>query len=146
MNEKTKILEMLNEGKISVDEAERLLNAIDQVKPDHHKKISKAISLNTDGNRSESSSKTGKYPRAKIKIIVDSKEGDNVRISIPLKLAKSITKFIPHSAMEDIEDEGIDIKNIVEHLDELVDELDEDLVNVQSSDGDNVRIFIERNE
>ncbi|KQC14368.1 MAG: hypothetical protein APR63_14430 [Desulfuromonas sp. SDB] len=146
MNEKTKILEMLNEGKISVDEAERLLSAIDQVKPDHHKKISKAITLSTDKNSPTSTSNTGKYPRAKIKIIVDSKDGDNVRISVPLKLAKSITKFIPHSAMEDIEDEGIDIKNIIEHLDELVDEMDEDLVNVQSSDGDNVRIFIEKNE
>ncbi|MBN1151321.1 hypothetical protein JXA84_08900 [candidate division WOR-3 bacterium] len=135
MNEKAKILEMLNEGKITVDEAEKLLNAVNEVKSNEFQapKPPKAPA-------SPSSSKT----KGKIKIEVLSSDGDNVRISVPLKLVKAIDKMLPNKVALELEEEGINLRDLISNIDETIDEIDEDLVNIVSSEGDNVRIYIEK--
>ena len=135
MNGKTKILEMLENGKINVEEAERLLAAVDDVKP-AEKKQKKT-------KNEEAVLKNGKL-KGKLKIVVDSKDGDNVRVTIPLKLARSINKFLPKDALESMNEGGIDVETIISTIEESIDEIDEDIVNVTSSDGENVRIFIEK--
>ncbi|MBN1619334.1 hypothetical protein JW890_01285 [candidate division WOR-3 bacterium] len=133
MNEKSKILEMLNEGKITAEEAEKLLNAVNEVKSSEQK-TKKDAKIIASGNPS----------KGKIKIDVVSSDGDNVKISVPLKLVKAIDKMLPKNVAEDLEEEGINLKELLLNIDETMEELDEDLVNVVSSDGDTVRIYIER--
>ncbi len=137
MNEKTKILEMLENGKITVEEAERLLAAVEDVKPASEKKHK------IKNAEAKVTLKNGKL-KGKLKIVVDSKDGDNVRVTIPLKLARTINKFLPKEALESITEEGINIESIIASIEDSIDEIDEDLVNVTSSDGESVRIFIEK--
>lgn len=137
MNEKTKILEMLENGKITVEEAERLLAAVEDVKPASEKKHK------IKNAEAKVTLKNGKL-KGKLKIVVDSKDGDNVRVTIPLKLARTINKFLPKEALESITEEGINIESIIASIEDSIDEIDEDIVNVTSSDGESVRIFIEK--
>ncbi len=135
MNEKAKILEMLNEGKITAEEAEKLLNAVNDVKSTASPQMPKPPKppFPPTGNA-----------KGKIKIDVVSSDGDNVKISVPLKLVKAIDKMIPKNVAEDLEEEGINLRELLSNIDETMEELDEDLVNVVSADGDTVRIYIER--
>ena len=123
--EKKKVLEMLAEGKITVDEAERLLNALE---------------------RGESP-KAGKGGGKRLlKILVNSKDGDTVNIAIPISLAKIALSMVPDSVMEELEeDSDFDLRRFLEHLDDLLSEMNDfegDIVNVESADGDSVRIFL----
>jgi len=123
--EKKKVLEMLAEGKITVDEAERLLNAL---------------------KRGESP-KAGKGGGKRLlKILVNSKDGDTVNIAIPISLAKIALSMVPDSVMEELEeDSDFDLRRFLEHLDDLLSEMKDfegDIVNVESADGDSVRIFL----
>lgn len=129
MDEKKKILEMVKKGKISVDEAERLLNA-----------------LGTDGDKPKQAvvPASGKALKGKLRIEIDSNDGDKVRIAVPLKLASMIKGMIPKQASEQMSAEGIDLNVLLESLDEGLDSIDEDLVNIESGDGDTVRIFVDK--
>lgn len=133
MNEKTKILEMLNEGKITAEEAEKLLNAVSEAKSSESQKQKQAKTI-----------ASGSTAKGKIKIDVVSSDGDNVKISVPLKLVKAIDKMLPKNVAIELEEEGINLKELLLNLDESMEDLDDDLVNVVSSEGDTVRIYIER--
>lgn len=122
MEERRKVLKMLEEGKIKADEAEELLESIE-------KKTGVA-------EKSKSSSK-GK----KLRVRVETNEGENVNINIPLSLAKLITKFIRKHYQESVEFAGIDLDEVLSHIDEQED-IKEDIVNVDA-DGQKVRIYIE---
>lgn len=136
MNEKTKILEMLKEGKITIDEAERLINAVSSNRSNKSKEKNNVEIIRPKSN--------GKNVKGKLKIIVESADGDNVRVSIPLKLAYAIDKILPKKVYSDMQEEGIDLKAILSNIGDITDELDEDIVNVDSADGDKIRVFIER--
>ncbi|MBN2364026.1 hypothetical protein JXL83_07830 [candidate division WOR-3 bacterium] len=133
MNEKAKILEMLNEGKITAEEAEKLLNAVSEAKSSESQKQKQAKIM-----------PSGNPAKGKIKIDVVSSDGDNVKISVPLKLVKAIDKMLPQNVALELEEEGINLKELLLNLDESMEDLDDDLVNVVSSEGDTVRIYIER--
>lgn len=66
--ERMRILEMLKEGIISVDDAEKLLNAVDRGEALPTKKLSFKM----------------------LKIEIDSEDGDEVRLQIPVEFAKLI--------------------------------------------------------
>jgi|MTBAKSStandDraft_1061840.scaffolds.fasta_scaffold66256_2 polyhydroxyalkanoate synthesis regulator phasin len=131
MDEKKKILEMVKKGKISVDEAERLLNA---------------LGADGEGDKAKQAvmSSSGKGLKGKLRIEIDSNDGDKVRIAVPLKLASMIKGMIPKQATAQMNAEGIDLNVLLESLDEGLDTIDEDLVNIESSDGDTVRIFVDK--
>ncbi|MBN1971679.1 MAG: hypothetical protein JXR48_12965 [Candidatus Delongbacteria bacterium] len=133
MNEKSRILEMVKEGKISAEEAEKLLDAIYTQKPEPKKEVEVQI------NKSSI-----KDLKGKLVISVESHDGDNVNVNLPLKLASVATKFIPKNKMADIKAEGIDLVDILSNIDEVINELDGDIVNVESKSGDLVRIYIEK--
>jgi hypothetical protein len=125
MEERKRILEMLEQGKIDAKQAEGLLESIE-------KKV----------GREKSPAKVRAKGR-KLRVVVQSKEegGENVNISIPLSLAKLVTKFIPKDKRESMKSSGIDVGEILGHIDEL-EGLDEDIVNVDSGD-EKVRIYIQ---
>jgi hypothetical protein len=120
MEERKRILKMLEEGKINAKEAEELLESIESKKE-------KTLKPKTRGK--------------KLKIQVDSEDGDKVNISIPLSLARIMSSFIPKSQGNSLKEKGIDIETILNHIDELED-IDEDIVNIEA-EGEKVRIYIE---
>ena len=132
--ERKKVLEMLSQGKISVEQAEKLLTAITGADASPAKDIVK---------------KAAKY----IKVEVKSKKGDNVNVRIPMQLIKAGMKFqalIPESARQQVNNalaaKGVNVdigKLKPEDLDELVQALSELEVNVNSEGGDLVHVFCE---
>jgi hypothetical protein len=131
-----KILEMLSEGKITADEADRLLSAIS--------KDNGSGSINT-GN------KEPKYLRVMVEPGPESKSPDKVNIRIPLKLIRAglkLAALIPKSAQtqvnEALHEKGIemDFSQIKpEDLENIVKQLDDLTVDVEGKEY--VRIFCE---
>ena len=126
MDEKKRILEMLEKGKITAEEANELLEAIGE---NENSVISKPKETNKVKSKSP-----------KFRVIIKTNEGDNVNISIPLKLAKISRNVVPKSARAEMEEAGIDFDALLDNLDEF----DEDIVNIETEDGDIIRVFIER--
>ncbi len=133
--ERKKILEMLTEGKINVEEAERLLSTLSE----------------DTGTASDNSGKTPRYLRIMIEPGPESKNQDRVNVRVPLKLIRAglkLASFIPKDAQgkvnEALHEKGIeaDFTNIKpENLDELVGQLNDLTVNIESKE--TVRVFCE---
>jgi hypothetical protein len=136
--ERTRILGLLAEGKITADEAERLLDAVSEPASPTEKPASG----------------TGALPLPKflyVKVLSDN--GDNVDVKVPLSLVRSglkLTSLIPPQAMDQINDSmsehgmSIDFQNLKpEDIEELVESLREMEVTVNAANGDNVRVWCE---
>jgi len=131
-DERRKILEMLSEGKISAEDAERLLDKIEA-----------------------GPSSTPRPPRkpgepSKIKwllVHVDSKDGDKVNVRVPISLIRTGIKLgaiLPSGANERIQASGIDLNDLAKLADEdLMEALADLQVDVDSEDGDAVRVCCE---
>jgi hypothetical protein len=121
--ERMKILELLSNGVVSADEAEKLLAALGHNEPDAGQEI-------VVPNKK-------KAPFKMLKVYVDSNDGDKVRIQIPVEFSKLLktSKF-----KSNIGDADIDIDAILEMISQGVDG---ELVNIESGDGDIVKIVVE---
>ena len=134
--ERRKILDMLSEGKINAEEAEKLLDAVE---PE-----AAGVSVHPDGNG------LPKY----LYIRVDPKEGardaDQVKVTVPLALVKAGMNFaslLPRDARKDVEEAmeskgfDFDLKNIKsEDMDALLAALQELEVDVETSEN-TVKIY-----
>ena len=141
-NNRTQILNMLAEGKITVEEAEKLLKAIDENPSDT------GISNNRSANP-----KNLKY----LRVVVDSIDqasgkAEKVNVRIPLQLLKAgikLKSILPnhagdkvHSALHD-KGFNFDLNDIdANSIDELIAALNEFHVEVDSDD-ERVRVFCE---
>lgn len=116
-----KVLNMLEEGKIDAQKAGELIEVL------YASKNNIPAVINSD---------------KMLKIRVNSQNGDNVNINIPVKFIKTIggaIKRIPKvEGVEGLED--IDIQAI---LQAVSDGLDGKIVDVKSEKGDNVEIIVE---
>lgn len=143
MNEQRRqILQMLSEGKITADEAERLINALERQQPE---------------------SPQGAAPRAKsrpkyLRVVVNSEDdggGDGpsrVNIQVPLQLLRAgvrLASLLPPQALVKVNAElsrsgvPIDLTELKpQHLEDLIDQLDEVTVDVDDSSG-KVQVFCE---
>jgi len=130
--ERKKILQMIAEGKITPEEGERLLSAMGEPGP-------------STKTFSESRNRTGPgatEPRW-LRIQVDSSEGERVRVNVPWKLARFAMNFIPKEARTRLGEEGFDISAIIDGIEEVVSGAEGEIVSVESSAGDKVRIVVE---
>jgi hypothetical protein len=141
--DRSRILSMLAEGKISAEEAERLLDALDTRAGGSPASVGPAIT----GDPGPLLEALPKYLYVK----VIAANGDNVDVKIPIALVRSglkLTSLIPPQAMDQINDSmsehgmSIDFANLKpEDIDELVEALREMEVNVDSANGDKVRVY-----
>ncbi len=131
--ERKKVLEMLADGKISADEAERLLETL-------------------EGRTAETSSATALAQTGLPKYLfvkVDSSSGDKVNIRVPMKLIQAgikLKSLLPREAQDKINaqlsEKGINLDDFSsENLKDLLDALTELEVNVDDKKGDKVRIY-----
>ena len=146
---RSRILKMLAEGKITAVEAERLLDALD----------TRAASAGAAGAAPSSAGPaiTGD-PTPLIEALpkflyvkVNAENGDNVDVKIPIALVRSglkLTSLIPAQAMDQINSSmsehgmSVDFSNLKpEDIDELVAALREMEINVDAKNGDNVRVY-----
>jgi len=130
--ERRKILEMLSEGKITAEDAERLLD-----------KIEAGPSSSPRPPR-----KPGEPCKIKWLLVqVDSNDGDKVNVRVPVNLIRTGIKLgaiLPSGASERIKASGIDLNDLAKLADEeLVEALADLQVDVSSEDGDVVRIYCE---
>jgi len=136
--ERTRILSLVAEGKITAEEGSRLLDALE--------------AHGTQTAAAEPPTRTGSTGAPKFMYVkVVSAEGDNVNVKIPLSLVRAglkLTALIPPQAMEQINkqmaDHGmaIDLANLKhEDIEELIESLREMEINVDSKNGDNVRVY-----
>jgi SHOCT-like domain len=143
MNEQRRqILQMLAEGKITADEAERLIDALEREQPE---------------------SPPGAAPRPKprpkyLRVVVNSEDdsgGDGpsrVNVRVPLQLLRAgvrLTSLIPPQALTQVNAElhksgvPIDLTQLKpQHIEELIEQLDELTVDIDGPDGE-VRVFCE---
>lgn len=122
MKEEVKrILKMVEEGKIDLDKATELIEAIN--KP-----------VNIQPSVSENANKM-------LKVRVLSATNDTVNVNVPVKILKAIGNAVNTIKIPGISDqEGIDIKMIMEAIDSG---LEGKIVDVKSSNGDIVEVTIE---
>jgi hypothetical protein len=90
-DERMKILNMLAEGKISAEEAARLLDAVGEP---------------------EQAAAAGKGRMLRIMVYEGDMNTPKTRLSIPLSVARWATKFIPKNAQAKIDEHEIDLKEI----------------------------------
>lgn len=124
----TRVLTMVQEGKIDADKGSELIQILREKEETGSKRLGK----------------TGKYLDKTLKIRVVSSENDNVTVNLPIKLVKvvlmaghSIAASIPESEKY-VKD--IDINLIIEAIE---NELDGQIVDVKSANGDTVSVIIE---
>lgn len=129
MNEEiSKILKMVQEGKITSEKAEELIEALSN----------KSTAITTFENTSSDNYIINKM----LKIKVISHDGDNVNVNLPVKFIKTVLKTVGKIPMTD------SIKGM-EHLDLnlISDAIDNGLsgkiVDVKSGNGDLVEVSIE---
>lgn len=145
MNEEIlKVLEMVKEGKITVEEGEKLIAALKQ-------------SAGEEENPKKAAPKNkSKYSMLRIRI--DAKDPHKkedeakVTVNVPLTLARKaagLLSLVPKDTKKDLNEKGIDLDSI--DLKELIDlfelgELDEELVNIKVGDeeeGATVKIYVD---
>lgn len=136
--DRARILSLIAEGKITAEEGSRLLDALET----HRTQAAPAEPPARSGS-------TGAPKFMYVKVV--STKGDNVNVKIPLGLVRAglkLTSLIPPQAMEQINTQmaasgmSIDFANLKqEDIEELIESLREMEVNVDSKNGDNVRVY-----
>jgi hypothetical protein len=137
--ERKKVLNMLADGKISADEAERLICALENKTTETSPQTALTKTLDN-------------LPRY-LFVKVDAVDGDKVNIRVPLKLVKAGIKLqalLPQDAQDKINaklnEKGINLDDFKdENLKDLLDALTEFEVNVDDKKGDKVRIYCGNN-
>jgi hypothetical protein len=135
MNEhRREILEMLSQGKISTDEAERLLAALDRERP--------------SADEPAAPNRRPKY----LRVNVQAEEDTKVNVRVPMQLLRAgvrLASLIPPQARarvnEAMHERGVtlDLAQInPENLEELIDQLGDMTVDVDNEDV-RVRVFCE---
>ncbi|NUU98508.1 hypothetical protein [Marinitoga sp. 1138] len=119
-----KILNMVKDGSIEVEEAAELIEAFyDNPQP-------KSTSQNS---------------RKKLVIKVNSSDGDKVNVKIPMGLIKIAKVMIPLALAKEGKMKDEEINQIMQFINNIdFDQFEgEELINVDSADGDVVKIYIE---
>lgn len=118
--ERIKILDMLSSGTINAKEAEELLSALEGKEEVNATFIEKK-----------------KGPFKLLKILVNSEDGDKVDVKIPVEFAKLLKnkKFQANFGDADIDVDAI--------IDMVTQGLEGEIVNIESGDGDTVKIIVE---
>lgn len=128
MDEKLRILKMVEDGTLTADQAAELMSALHADLP-----VQQTGLVQTS------------YDKKLFRIIVDSISGDKVKVQFPVGAIKKILKATGKLPIPEKELEGVDLSSMMDAISECLDgEIDGDFVNVESADGTTVRIFVDK--
>ena len=117
-DERIRILKMVENGKINIDEASQLLETLDTIPKKETKKQARFL-----------------------KIYVEKSGEEKVNISIPLSLAKSVLKYLPQKVKDNLNDREINLELLMKSIEGDLDK-PFTLVNINDDD-DRVVIKLE---
>jgi SHOCT-like protein len=135
--ERRKVLEMLAAGKITAEEAERLLDKL----------ANSASSQSSTSDVPPASGSSGQAKPKYLRIVVDSPGRDQVNMRLPLAFVGSGSKLLavmPHRVSERLAEFGIDASLIsAVNCDEFGQALRDVNIDVERGNGKKVRIYCE---
>lgn len=128
MDEKLRILKMVEEGTITADQAAELMAA-----------------MNVDAAAELVPVAKSSYDKKMFRIIVDSTAGDKVKVQFPVGAVKKILKVTGKLPIPEKDLQGVDISSMMDAISEcLDDETEGDFINVEAADGTTVRVFVDK--
>lgn len=126
MDERLRILKMVEDGTITAEQAAELM---------------KAMGVEEE-SQVPAKSKAG-YDKKMFRIIVDSVDGDKVNVQFPAGAIKKILKVTGKLPIADKDLQGVDLEQMMEAISECLDEeIEGDFVNVNAADGTTVRVYV----
>ena len=126
MDERLRILQMVEDGTVTAQQAAELMSAMDLDLP------------------AAQAAQTGSYDKKLLRVIVDSTEGDKANIQFPVGAIKKILNATGQLPIPKKDLQGIDLSSMMDAVSECLDtELEGDLVNFEDSDGTTVRIYVD---
>lgn len=139
--DRTRILNLLKEGHITVEEADELLRALEQ--PETAASSVPVALKDTRGRKTK-----------KLRVQVDAGENNQkakVNVNVPISIIKTIgpiiAKNMPKEAQQELDKAGVDLVAIMDSIEALIESgIEEDIVNVDVGDGEDiskVRIYVE---
>jgi hypothetical protein len=135
--ERKKVLELLSQGKINLEEAEKLLEKLDS-----------SAGTNREPAKEGTASKAtdGKGIRY-LRVQVEKPGGDNVNLRIPMSFLRTqsgLSVILPQRVLDKLSESGIDVANFSKlRGQELEDALQQLNIDVDQKNGKKVRIFCE---
>jgi hypothetical protein len=143
MSAETKqVLEMLREGKITTDDAEKLLERLSGA-PNQAGTPPRAA----DSDEKTATSTTGRARKQRyLRIQVERPGHDHVNMRVPLSLARvsSLIALIPPRVTDRLAEQGIDLTGFAALKGaELADALEQTNIDIDKGNGKKVRIFCE---
>lgn len=140
-DDRKRILSMLAEGKLAVDEAERLLQTIDSPKAE-------------TGFQKDIPDSKAKRDIKYLRVVVDSKQGDNVNVRVPVALMRAglkLSALVPPQAYRKISEKmaengvELDINTLLKSgdIEQIIESMADLNVDVNSAQGDVVKVFFE---
>ena len=116
MDEKLRILKMIEEGTITAEQGAELIAA-----------------MNLDSQAPETGIERINYDKKMFRIIVDSVSGDKVKVQFPVGAIKKVLKATGKLPIPEKDLQGVDLASMMEAISEcLDDELEGDFVNVEA--------------
>ena len=124
----TRVLTMVQEGKIDADKGSELIQVLKEKEETGNKLLEKPT----------------KYLDKTLKIRVVSAENDNVTVNLPIKLVKAVL-MAGHSIAASIPQSEKYVKDLDKNLiiEAMENELDGQIVDVKSANGDTVSVIID---
>lgn len=127
MDEKLRILKMVEEGALTAEDAASLMSAMQADAPQPQDALVR----------------TG-YDKKMFRVLVDSVDGDKVKVQFPVSAIKKILKATGKLPIPESELQGVDLSEMMEAISECLDsELCGDFVNVEQADGTTVRVYVD---
>lgn len=132
MNEEImRVLKMVEEGKLSSEKASQLIEALN-----NGQKQENNVTLCETGDEN--------YGNKMLRIQVDSHDGDEVKVNLPVNFISGVLKACGKLPMNIEGMNGIDGEMLIQSITAALDnKIMGEIVKVNSHDGDVVRIFVE---
>lgn len=147
MNRKTTIFEQVKEGKLSIEDAIKLLDYLPDEEA-HVEEVEESMEED-DALFDEETSSKGFFGKKKsdkkrkmLRVVVDGDDGTKVKVNVPVSLMKVALKFGKEFDFKDnpLRSADIDLDEIIQAVDQ---DLEGEIVTVESSDKNSVKIYVD---
>ena len=147
MNRKATIFEQVKEGKLSIEDAIKLLDYLPDEEA-HVEEFEESMEED-DALFDEETSSKGFFGKKKsdkkrkmLRVVVDGDDGTKVKVNVPVSLMKVALKFGKEFDFKDnpLRSADIDLDEIIQAVDQ---DLEGEIVTVERSDNNSVKIYVD---